>query len=140
MKIETWTTSSNKYPERAKSKELTPEVLANAQDLLNRVNALLKELGKEASVSSGFRPSEVNAATPGAAKKSAHMTGKAIDLMDDKDQSLGKLIRQKHKENGLLKRHGLMMENLANTKGKSTNWVHLDTVKRTERESFEFTP
>ena len=104
--------------------EYTPEVKANAEDLLNRVNALLLDLGLGPTypvyVSSGWRPSAVNAATAGAAKKSNHMLGRALDLKDG-DGKLGKLfLANLH----LLKKHGLYLENPEKTRG----WSHLQNV------------
>lgn len=146
MTLQDWITSSGRYPERAASPELTPDVAANAQKLVNAVNALLAELGwsQAVSISSGFRPAAVNAATPGAAKKSAHSTGLAVDIMQPKGHNeLGLLIR-KHQGNqgasGLLGRHGLMMESLEATIGTNTTWVHLDLVARSPRPSCEFKP
>lgn len=123
-----WVTSSGRYPERAKSKELTDEVKANAEELLKRVNAALKELGIEkASVSSGFRPSDANKAT-GGAKRSAHMSGKAIDIIDDKNQSICKKFTK-----AVLEKHNLWREDSDYTKGKWSNWCHLDYVERKNR-------
>jgi len=143
MTLEDWVTSSGRYPERAKSSELTDEVIAAATDLVVRVNALLNDLGWEepVSISSGFRPSAVNANVSGASKKSAHMTGKALDIFQEKPGNrLGELIRSEHKKSQILKKHGLMMEALEATVGKNSNWVHLDTVPRSERASYEFKP
>ena len=78
-------TSSGRYPERAKSPELTNELKTNAAKLCDAVNNLLTELkwNKPVSISSGFRPSSVNANVKGAAKKSNHMLAKACDIVDD---------------------------------------------------------
>lgn len=140
-------TSSGRYPERAKSSELTAEVKSNIAKLVDKVNALLTEIkwDKEISVSSGFRPSGVNANVKGAAKKSAHMTGKALDILQNKKdkQELGYLIRKiqnNEGKKGLLGRHGLMMEKIEKTLGQNTDWVHLDVIERTERPSMEFLP
>lgn len=141
-----WITSSGRYPDRAKSPELTDEVKKNAQDLIDRVNALLTEIGwtEKIDISSGFRPSGVNAKIANAAKKSAHMSGRALDVFQPKDNNkLGKLIREKQNNEGvkgILGRHGLMMESLEATVGKFSNWTHVDTVKRSERPSMEFKP
>lgn len=116
-------TSSDKYPERAKSLELTKEVLENGEELVRRVNLLLAELEVDSSkVSSGFRPSLINQNIPNAAKKSLHMTCMAVDLVDDKDQTLAKLVASKPE---LLKKYNLWLEHPDNTKG----WVHLDISK-----------
>lgn len=118
-------TASGSYPERAKSPELTDEVKSNIDDLVTRVNALLADIGvKSAKLSSGFRPSAVNAAIANAAKKSNHSIGKALDIIDDKNQSLAKKITIP-----LLEKHGLYMEDMKHTIGKNTNWLHLQTTK-----------
>lgn len=119
LTLNDYLTSSNRYPERLKSPELNDTIKANATELLKRVNALLAELGiTEASISSGFRPSSVNSAIPNAAKKSAHMTGEALDIVDDKSQSLCKACTKE-----LLIKHGLYREDSDYTKG----WCHLQT-------------
>jgi hypothetical protein len=132
-------TSSGKYPNRALDPEATDDVVENGAILVSKVNALLKDLGSNASeISSGFRPSSVNSKTPNAAKKSLHMKGMAVDLADDKDQTLAKLIASKPE---LLKKHGLWLEHPDNTKGKATNWCHLDMSKtRTDRPVRIFKP
>lgn len=124
IKLQDYLTSSGRYPERASSSEITPEVLENAERLLKAVNALLIDLkwDKEVSISSGFRTSNANSSISGAAKKSAHMTGEAIDLMDDRDQSLCRACTRE-----MLEKHGLYREDSDYTKGKNTNWTHLQT-------------
>jgi uncharacterized protein YcbK (DUF882 family) len=118
-------TASGSYPERLKSKELTQEVTDNIDKLIIPVNNLLAELGiKSVKISSGFRPSAINAAVANAAKKSAHQSGEAVDIIDDKGQSLAKKITLK-----LLEKYDLYMEDPAYTIGKNTNWVHLSTRK-----------
>lgn len=132
-----WLTTSGLHPER--EKEATDEIKANAEALLTKVNPFLDELGWDGSkkLSSGFRPSEVNAATPHAAKHSGHESGHALDVLDDKQQSLCKLVMSRP---DLLKKHGLMMEDIHSTKGKFTNWCHLDDVDRPDRPSRTFLP
>lgn len=144
--LQDWITSSGRYPERAKSVELTSEVIANAEDLIKRVNNLLNIINWEdkITISSGFRPSGVNTNVAGAAKRSAHMIGKAMDIQQPKSNNkLGLLIR-KIQDNkgkaGVLGQAGLMMESLESTIGANTSWTHLDTVARTERPSMEFKP
>lgn len=121
-------TASGKYKDRLLSSELTKEIKDNAIILLNRVNQLLKELGiKSVSVSSGFRPSAVNAAIKGSAKKSLHMLGKAVDIADPKHE-LYKKIEEKPE---LLKKYGLWMEH----KDNAPTWCHLDCSNlRVDRE------
>lgn len=65
--------------------DLTPEIVANAAILVERVHKLLKAFGEDRAVTSGWRPPSVNAATVGAAVKSKHMSGQAIDLADPED-------------------------------------------------------
>lgn len=116
-------TASGTYPERAKSPELTQEVLDNIDELLRRVNPLLERLGiKNAKVTSGFRPSGVNSKV--GATKSAHVTGEALDILDDKGQSLAKSITR-----ALLEEFDLYREDSDHTIGKYTNWCHLSTRK-----------
>lgn len=118
-------TSSGKYPERLDSQELTENVKANAEELRRRVNLALEYVGVlEADVSSGFRPSKVNANTPNSATKSAHMTCEAVDLIDDADQTLCKLFTKE-----VLEKFDLYREDSDFTKGKNTNWCHLQSRK-----------
>ncbi len=126
INLEDYITASGKYKDRLKSDELTKEVKDNAVILLNKVNQLLKDLGiTEAKVSSGFRPSAVNAATKGAAKKSLHMTGKAVDLEDAKHDIAHKILARPD----LLKKYELWMEDTAAT----PTWCHLDIGTRSDR-------
>ena len=137
--LQDWITASQRFPERAESPELTDQVLRDAKYLVDQVNALLRalEVDQEIKISSGFRPTAVNNQTTGAAARSGHTRGKALDIMDDQDQSLGKLIASRP---DLLRKYDLMLESLKHTKGKWTNWVHLDTVKRPDRPSRTFIP
>lgn len=139
-------TSSGRYPERANSPELTDEVKSNIAGLVNKVNRLLTEIkwNRAVDISSGFRPSNVNANVKGSAKRSLHMTGQALDIVQPKDMNeLGLLIRKTQNNEGIkgiLGRNGLMMENVEATVGKNTNWVHLDVKMRSPRPSMEFKP
>lgn len=123
--LEDWVTSSGKYKERASSKELTNEVKTNAIILINKINQLLKELGVEdVSVSSGFRPSNINSAIPNAAKKSLHMAGKAIDIVD-KNGKLDELLNSDLGQD-LLQKYGVWQEH----PDKTPNWTHCDIGDR----------
>lgn len=133
ISLQDYLTASGKYPERANSPELTPEILANAVLLLQAVNSLLAELHiHNAKVSSGFRPSTVNAAVPGAAKRSLHCTGNAIDI-HDRDGSLDKLIESR---DDLKKKYGLWQESPAAT----PQWLHMDQKNRGVRAKNTFLP
>jgi hypothetical protein len=95
----------------------------NAAVLLNRVNRLILKMPPgivdDWVVSSGYRPPQINASTPGAAKHSLHMVCKAIDLEDAHgtvdDWCMHHLI--------LLDQEGLWLEHPSATKG----WCHLQS-------------
>lgn len=100
--------------------ELTIETLANATELLRRVNDMMDVFGEDRAVRSGWRPSEVNAATPNAAPFSKHMTGQAVDL-DDPEGDLDQWCLD---HANVLARLGLWQEFPGATKG----WCHLQSV------------
>lgn len=128
---EDYITASGEYPERLNSAELTQEVEDNIEKLLKVVNSLLEELGiEDPLVSSGFRPSAVNASIKGSAKRSAHMLGLAIDFKTNKLA----LVLSKKPE--LLKKFGLWLEHPNYTK----TWTHLDLVNRKDRPVRIFIP
>lgn len=121
LTVQDWLTSSGKYAWRATHIEVTPEVLASAKDLVERINAILKDLRiYNAKFSSGFRPSDVNKKTPGASKKSGHMTGTSADL-EDKD---GNLDFQMTMNPRVLIKHGLYQEDPRHTEG----WAHCQSL------------
>ena len=107
----------------------TPDVITNADELLIRVNALLDVINESFSgieaamkpyINSGWRPAAYNAMVPGAAPKSKHITGQAIDLADPDGELDDLLIHH----TGLLEVAGLWMEHPLATKG----WCHLQSV------------
>lgn len=113
--------------------ELTDEIKNNAKIILNRVNALLDELKIEkAEVSSGWRPESINSNTKGASKKSAHMVGMAIDIVDNNHELYNKILER----SDLLKKYDLWMED----KESTPTWVHLDFKQRTDRPVRVFKP
>jgi sulfatase maturation enzyme AslB (radical SAM superfamily) len=112
--------------------QLTDDIITNAVELLRRVNALLQEMHiVNVSVSSGWRPKEVNDAYNGA-KNSYHIVGQAIDIADH-DRRISKEIEER---SWLLKKHDLWMEDPRFT----PTWVHLDTGMRPERDVRIFKP
>lgn len=120
--LKDYLTACGRYPERESLAD--QKVKDNALELLRRVNEALEFLGVEsADVSSGFRPSTANSAA-GGAKSSAHITGEALDLIDDKDQTLCKLFTK-----AILEQFDLYREDSVYTVGKNTNWCHLQTRK-----------
>lgn len=110
------------------------DVVANSQDLLMRVNALMVAIGMKAGVASGWRSPAYNAEQrrlwieSGGAKgantavRSRHMEGNAIDLTDTAEQQISNYLL---KNQGQLVAHGLYLEHPSATKGRWTNWCHL---------------
>ena len=118
--------------------QFTPEILANVQKLLVQVNALLNDLGiKTSGVTSGWRPAAINSATPNSAKASYHMTGLAVDLLDNAKQDLAHLVASRP---DLLRKYNLWLESPLSTKGQNTNWCHIDLGTRSDRPSRVFLP
>ena len=108
--------------------ELTGQIRANADDLLRKVNSLidLNGLALENSpvtgspITSGWRPAAINASVPGAAVRSKHMTGQAVDLYDPEGDLDGWCMTHTDK----LVAAGLWQEHPSATK----NWIHLQSV------------
>jgi hypothetical protein len=113
--------------------ELTEEIRNNATELLDKVNRLLAALNwGDVRVSSGWRPSVINAATPGAAVKSYHMIGKAVDILDIDHKLYDAILEQPE----LLEQLGLWMED----KSATATWTHLDFGVRAARTPRVFKP
>lgn len=110
-----WMGRDAAYPQ-----DLTGEIEANAEELLRRVNKLLAEFGEARAVRSGWRPPAVNEATAGAAPRSKHMTGQAIDL-DDPEGDLDEWCFARPDR---LEALGLFQEHPGATK----SWTHLQSV------------
>lgn len=101
--------------------ELTEVVVLNATELVKRVNSLFNELCIcGIKVSSGWRPSAINASIKNAAKKSNHMTGCAIDIADPNGYLSIKILPNLRSLEDCM----LWLENPAATKG----WVHLQSI------------
>lgn len=133
LSIDDIITSSGKYPERAKSPELTIELKANAENLCKRVNNLLNAIWRaKIIVSSGFRPAAINASLPNAAKKSLHMQCKAVDIVDLKGELKNAILERP----SVLEDYGLWMEDKDATPG----WCHLDCGIRSPRSPKVFKP
>lgn len=110
---------------------LTPQIEKNAALTVQLVNALLVRFGEGRKVTSGWRPPEVNAKTAGAAPKSKHMTGQAIDLADPEGDLDDWLMSAEGQ--AAMAELGLWHEHPAATKG----WAHLQTVPpRSGRRTF----
>lgn len=101
--------------------ELTHEIRANADESIRKVDLLLVRAGfEDRDATSGWRPSAVNSAVAGAARKSKHMKGQAIDV-EDADRALSQWCMANL---DVLEELGLWMEHPRDTK----SWCHLQTV------------
>ena len=112
--------------DKTHSKDLTTDIVRAAEITVQRANMALGEFRfatndtELRNVNSGWRPPGVNRDTPGAALRSKHMLGQAVDISDPDgdldDWCLAHL--------DILSRIGLWLEHPAATKG----WCHLQTV------------
>lgn len=101
--------------------EWTKEVELNALKLLGRVNAFLEDIGyRDVTVNSGFRPMDLNATIPGAAKSSNHTKGLAIDLEDNNGDLMNLVLKNLDK----CVKYELFMEDFRYT----IDWVHFQCV------------
>lgn len=108
--------------------DLTTDIIRNANTWVDVVNALANDLAivgittrihplTGTPLSSGWRPPQVNAITPNAAKKSLHMWGLAGDLYDPDGEIDDYLLANQ----SLLVKHGVWMEHPSST----PLWSHL---------------
>lgn len=116
-----WMGRDKSYPELLTDelKSAASETVARANLLVSAYNAMTKD-DEPRRVNSGWRPPSVNAATPGAAPKSKHMTGHAIDISDPE----GDLDEWCLEHQDVLQTIGLWMEHPSATKG----WCHVQTI------------
>lgn len=118
-----WMGRDTKY-----ASQLTAEIKANGLETIARVNRFLIEFyGKNQDVprrgvNSGWRPPAVNAATKGAATRSNHMLGKAVDVADP-DGRIDAWASSKEGEKWLTE-IGLWMEH----KSATPRWAHFQIV------------
>lgn len=109
---------------------LTDEIRANAEETVSRTNLLLFHAVKDGVVliasnkrnlvNSGWRPPAINAATPNAAAKSHHMTGRAVDISDP----IGSLDKWCMDNLAELEAIGLWMEHPSAT----PRWCHVQIL------------
>jgi hypothetical protein len=110
---------------------MTPQIERNAATMVQLANALLARFGQGRRVNSGWRPPQVNAATPNAALLSKHMTGQAIDLADPEGDLDDWLMTEAGQ--AALSDIRLWHEHPAATKG----WAHLQSIPpRSGRRTF----
>lgn len=106
---------------------LTDEIVNNALETVKRANLVLDAFytanpkAHRRGVNSGWRPPAVNAGVRGAALKSKHMTGEAVDLGDD-DGALDAWLMTPEGQ-AVLAKVGLWMEHPSAT----PRWCHLQT-------------
>lgn len=137
MKIENYISVVEFLMGRDEKYPPTPEMVMNYNELVPKINQLLECFyidNPEASrrpCNSGYRPSQINATVPGAAKKSSHMVCAAIDLGDN-DELFGKWCMNNFEK---VKELGLYMESLDTTHAKPSKWVHLQ-IKKTNSNPF----
>lgn len=118
-----WMGRKARYPA-----DCTASVQANAAVTVDKANRLLNAFytaipgAATRHVNSGWRPPAVNAATPGAARLSKHMTGEAIDISDD-DGQLDDWINSPN-GTGVLMSIGLWAEAASAT----NRWCHIQIV------------
>lgn len=96
--------------------EYTQQISENLDRLLIPINKIRDAYGKPMKVNSGWRPPEINAATPGAAPRSKHMEGLAVDIADP-DNALMQWTLQNLQ---LMKDLNIFMEDFRWTPG----WCH----------------
>jgi hypothetical protein len=113
--------------------EYTPEIQANAEKTVEKVNSLLAVLEAQgvsleanpktlSLVSSGWRPPQINGQVKGAAPKSKHMTGQACDLYDPEGEIDDYLMTDAGQR--ILASLELFIEHPSATKG----WSHCQCV------------
>jgi hypothetical protein len=117
----------------AYASEVTPKLIANATETVQRVNALIEAMRADGviiewsptavgrtPITSGWRPQAINSGTPGAAVRSLHITAQACDLFDPEGALDSWCMTHKEK----LAQIGLWLEHPSATKG----WCHVQTV------------
>lgn len=102
---------------RDKQFPLSTQLEDNLEVLLFALNKLRIKYGKPMFVSSGYRPPEINGATPGASRNSLHQVCLACDFRDS-NKELAKWCLENL---NVLAECGLWLENPAHT----PNWVHV---------------
>lgn len=110
---------------RDKDFPLSKEQEANLSILLEKINKVRSKYGKPMSISSGYRPSQINQNVPGAAKNSTHTLCMAVDIRDV-DGQFRKWVLQNLP---LFQELGLWIEDFRWT----PTWVHIQTRKASKR-------
>lgn len=106
--------------DKAYPKEYTKEISDNLDQLLIAINQIRQAYNTPMKVSSGWRPAAINGAIAGAAKRSNHMLGLAVDI-SDRD---GKLRSWVLANLDLMQKLGVYIEDFRWT----STWVHFQVV------------
>jgi hypothetical protein len=115
---------------RDKLHPINQEQSDNLDKLIAAINPVRHAWGKPMRVTSGYRPSSINASV-GGATNSAHQSCQAIDIADND----GKLAEWILNNLDILEENGLYLENpdytiIVNSKGQRiSGWVHLQLRK-----------
>lgn len=112
--------------DRGHRDQLTPEIIANAQITVEKIQQLAAEFTAETGIeldtwASGWRPPAVNAGVKNAAKGSNHLTAKAGDVRDTTERDFARWCLRNLRR---LEAIGLWMEDPQWT----PTWVHLQIV------------
>lgn len=100
--------------------EYSQEISDNLDKVVIVINKIQNAYGVQFEINSGWRPSAVNSSTPGAAKKSKHMEGLAVDIKDND----GKIMEWTLNNLQLMKDLGVYMEDWRWT----PTWTHYQIV------------
>ena len=102
-----------KYP-------LSPEQGRNLTVLLMVINKVREEWGQPMTVTSGYRPEELNSKIANAAKKSSHTSCQAVDIADPDGKLYAWLTAN---NNAILIKYDLYLESRID----APTWCHLQT-------------
>lgn len=97
--------------------DLSAAICENAGRVVQKANEILAAFGEYRRCNSGWRPPQINAMIPGAAPKSNHMRGLAIDL-EDRDRRLTKFCVA----------HAEELDFWMETPNATPTWCHIQVV------------
>lgn len=102
------------------AEELSDAHNMNAQQTVDKANAILELFGSKRRVTSGWRPASINAATKGASPTSKHVLCQAIDLEDGNRELMNWCLNNKD----ILETLQVWLEDPRDT----ATWVHIQTI------------
>jgi len=106
--------------DKTHASEYTAEVSENLDKLLIVINKIQDLYGKKMKVNSGWRPAGINASIAGAAKKSNHMLGLAVDIGDADGEVMKWVLSNLDK----MKEIGVYLEDWRHT----PTWTHFQII------------